>query len=140
MCRARVGVGALIALWKHTDAQPMRETLYIACIARRLGERERERAGSREQGGERRPVHAVMASSWVGVGGGGGGCSSYLEPRTKERYAVHTKETTCLRQRHERPRGRVSDMRRPAALALAVCGYGGGECGVRRPGGLRLEG
>ena len=50
-CAAHAWVyGALIALWKHTDAQPMRETLYIACIARRLGEREREREREREQG------------------------------------------------------------------------------------------
>ena len=72
VCRARVGVGALIALWKHTDAQPMRETLYIACIARPSPRRERERAESMEV--SRRDSDAALPGrprsrySWAAAG------------------------------------------------------------------------
>ena len=73
VCCARVGVGALlIALWKHTDAQPMRETLYIACIARPSPRRERERAESMEV--SRRDSDAALPGrprsrySWAAAG------------------------------------------------------------------------
>ena len=135
VCRARVGVGALIALWKHTDAQPMRETLYIACIARRLGEREREQRAWKYPGATATLRWPAKVSIFLG--------SSWL-------YAHRRGQAGQPRARRARPprRGREGRGRRslkPFSLLLSFwqgrrrrrrAGGGGGEEGTpgRQPG------